>query len=113
MLSPLLSDAPIRNLAGRNPGTSVQTLFGRLRDELRPYVPEDVTVATRVRTDSDTDGILTTAASIDADLIAVGTHGYAAWQQAGLPTTRDGAGPDGSTALGPGSSAPDLAPIAS
>jgi nucleotide-binding universal stress UspA family protein len=75
VLSPLLSDAPIRNLAGRDPATAVQTLFGRLRDELRPYVPEDVTIETRVRTDSATDGILTTASSVDADLIAVGTHG--------------------------------------
>ena len=39
--------------------------------------------------------------------------GYAAWQRAGLPITRNGAGPDRSTASDPGSSARDLAPIAS
>jgi nucleotide-binding universal stress UspA family protein len=75
VVSPLLGDAPLRDLEGRDPAAAVQTLFGRLRDELRPCVPDDVTVETRVRTDYDVEGIVETASNIDADLIAVGTHG--------------------------------------
>ncbi len=75
VLSPLLGDAPLRDVEGRDPADAVQTLFGRLRDELRPYVADDVTVETRVRTDYDVEGIVETASNTDADLIAVGTHG--------------------------------------
>jgi hypothetical protein len=50
-------------------------MFGRLQDEVRPYVPKDVTIETLIRTDDDIDGILAGAAGVDADLIAVGTHG--------------------------------------
>jgi universal stress protein E len=75
VLSPLLGDAPLRDGEGRDPTNAVQTLFGRLRDELRPYVPDDVTVETRVRTDHDIEGIVGTASALEADLIAVGTHG--------------------------------------
>lgn len=75
VLSPLLGDAPLRDTQGRDPADAVQTLFGRLRDELRPFVPEDVTIETLIRTDVDIDGILAGATALDADLIAVGTHG--------------------------------------
>lgn len=75
VLSPLLADAPLRDVGGRDPASSVQTLFGRLRDVLRPYVPDDVTIETRVRADLDYDGILAVASKIDADLVVVGTHG--------------------------------------
>ena len=75
VLSPLLGDAPIRDLTGRDPATAVQNLFGRLRDELRPYVPEGATIETRTRTDYDTNGVLAAAASLGADLVVVGTHG--------------------------------------
>ena len=75
VLSPLLADAPIRDVTGRDPLHSVQALFGRLRDVIRPYVPDDVTIETRVRTDLDTGGILQAAESIEAELVAVGTHG--------------------------------------
>ena len=75
VLSPLLADVPIRDVAGRDPSNSVQTLFGRVRDEMRPYVPSDVTIDTRLTTDSHTNGILETAARLGADLVVVGTHG--------------------------------------
>jgi nucleotide-binding universal stress UspA family protein len=74
-LSPLLSDAPLRYATGRDPATAVQTMFERLRDELRPYVPDNVTIETRVKLTEAVDGIITTAALVEADLIAVGTHG--------------------------------------
>jgi len=75
VLSPLMSDAPLRDPAGRDPADAVQSLFGRLRDELRPYVPDDVTVETHITTNDAVDGVLASARAIGADLIAVGTHG--------------------------------------
>jgi nucleotide-binding universal stress UspA family protein len=75
VLSPLLADAPIRDATGRDPTNSVQMLFGRVRDELRPYVPADVTIETRITTGEHRNGILETASSLDADLVVVGTHG--------------------------------------
>ena len=75
MLSPLLGDAPLRDAAGRDPTDAVQTLFERVRNELRPYVPDDVTIETRVRTGDDADCIVRCATHIGADLVAVGTHG--------------------------------------
>ena len=75
VISPLLGDAPLRDAEGRDPTDAVQTLFGRLRDELRAYVPDDVTIETLIRTDVDIDGILAGGTAVDADLIAVGTHG--------------------------------------
>lgn len=75
VLSPHMGDAPLRDPSGRDPADAVQTLFGRLRDELRPYVPESVTIATHVTTEDAVDGVLTVARMIGADMIAVGTHG--------------------------------------
>jgi len=75
VISPLLADAPLRDVEGRDPADAVQSMFGRLRDELRAYVAQDVTIETLIRTDDDVDGILAGAAAVDADLIAVGTHG--------------------------------------
>ena len=75
VLSPLLGDAPLRGAAGLDPTVAIQTLFERVRDELRPYVPDNVKVETRVRTGNDTDGIVACAASMGADLVVVGTHG--------------------------------------
>ncbi len=75
MLSPLLGDAPLRDAAGCDPADAVQTLFERVRNELRPYVPDDVTVETRVRMGDDADGIVRCATGIGADLVVVGTHG--------------------------------------
>jgi nucleotide-binding universal stress UspA family protein len=75
VISPLLGDMPLRDVEGRDPADAIQTLFERLRDEIRPYVPKDVTVETLIRTDLDIDGILGGAAAVGADVIAVGTHG--------------------------------------
>jgi nucleotide-binding universal stress UspA family protein len=75
VISPLLGDAPLRDAEGRDPADAVQSMFGRLRDELRAYVPQDVTIETLIRTDDEADSILAGAAAVDADLIAVGTHG--------------------------------------
>jgi nucleotide-binding universal stress UspA family protein len=75
VMSPSLGDAPLRDAEGRDPADAVQSMFGRLRDELRPYVPQDVTIETLIRTDDEIDGILAGAAVLDADLVAVGTHG--------------------------------------
>ena len=75
MLSSLLGDAPIRDAEGRDPVDAVQTLFERVRNELRPYVPDDVTIETRVRMGDGADGIVRGATAIGADLVVVGTHG--------------------------------------
>jgi nucleotide-binding universal stress UspA family protein len=75
VLSPLLSDAPLRDSTGRDPATAVQTMFERLRNELRPYVPDDATIETRQTTGDPIAGIFAEAAATDAALIAVGTHG--------------------------------------
>jgi nucleotide-binding universal stress UspA family protein len=55
--------------------TGVATLFVRLREELRPYVPPGVSLETRTVTSSVADGVLRLGDDLDADLIAVGTHG--------------------------------------
>jgi nucleotide-binding universal stress UspA family protein len=75
VLSPLLGDAPIRDATGRDPADAVQTLFERVRTELRPYVPDDVTIETRVRMGDDADGIVHCANAMGVDLVVVGTHG--------------------------------------
>ena len=75
LLSPLLADAPLRDPSGRDPATAVQSMFERLRDELRPYVPDNVTVETQVQTADAVDGIISIATTLGADVIAVGTHG--------------------------------------
>jgi len=75
LLSPLLGDAPLRDPSGRDPATSVQSMFERLRDELRPYVPDNVTIETRLQIADAVDGIIGTATALGADVIAVGTHG--------------------------------------
>ena len=76
VVSPLMADAPLlRDASGRDPSNTVQALFERLRNELRPYVPGGVTVETSVRTDADVDGVIAGATRAGADLIAVGTHG--------------------------------------
>jgi len=75
VLSPVLSDAPLRDTTGRDPATTVHTMFDRLRNELRPYVPSGLTIETRVTIEDPIDGIFTAATATHADLIAVGTHG--------------------------------------
>jgi nucleotide-binding universal stress UspA family protein len=75
VLSPLMGDAPLKDVGGHDPATGIQVMFERLRDELRPYVPDGVTVETRVRIADTVDAIVSTAAESNAALIAVGTHG--------------------------------------
>jgi len=75
MLPPLMSDVPLRDPSGRDPATAVQTMFDRLRSELRPYVPGGVTVETQVHTTDAIDGAVAYATALGADLVAVGTHG--------------------------------------
>jgi nucleotide-binding universal stress UspA family protein len=74
VLSPLLGDLPLRGIGSRDLDTP-QRLFGRLLDDLRPFVPQGVTIETHVRTDEDVEGIVDTAASRGAELVVVGTHG--------------------------------------
>ena len=75
LLSPLLGAARLRDAAGRDPATAVQTMFERLREELQPYVPKGVTVETQVHTASAVEGIIASAEALGADMVAVGTHG--------------------------------------
>jgi len=75
LIPPLLSDAPLRDSSGRDPAIAVQTMFERLRDELRPYVPDNVMVETLIKIADPVNGIIATASALGADVIAVGTHG--------------------------------------
>ena len=75
VVPPLMSDAPLRDPSGRDPAMAVQTMFDRLRNELRPYVPNGVTVETQVLTTDAVDGIVAHASALGADLVAVGTRG--------------------------------------
>ena len=49
--------------------------FTRLRDELRPYAPDGVTIETQTRTGTVTEELLAVANDANAQLVAVGTHG--------------------------------------
>ena len=49
--------------------------FTRLRDELRPYTPDGVTIETQTRTGTVTEELLAVANDAGAQLVAVGTHG--------------------------------------
>jgi nucleotide-binding universal stress UspA family protein len=74
-LPPSLADVLVRDPGGVNPVDAVRAMFSLLRRELRPWVPEHATIETCVKTDDPTEGIVSAAASLDADLVAVGTHG--------------------------------------
>jgi hypothetical protein len=60
------------------PAADVHELFDRLREELRPYTPAGVKLETRLISDDPVNGILSSADHLDADLVAVGTHGQGA-----------------------------------
>jgi nucleotide-binding universal stress UspA family protein len=75
VLSPLPSPAALAAPAPNDPAADVHTLFDRLRETLAAYVPSGVTLETRVVTDDPIAGILDSAAHLDAELVAVGTHG--------------------------------------
>jgi nucleotide-binding universal stress UspA family protein len=75
VLPPLAGDMPLRGSAGRNIVDDVRSLFSQLGDELRAYVPARATIETSVRPAEAVEGIVLSAESLDADLIALGTHG--------------------------------------
>ena len=74
VLPPLSGDGPLRGGGGYSVA-SVQSFFAKLRDELRRCVDGPLAIETRIRTDDEIDGIVSTASSMDADLVAVGTRG--------------------------------------
>lgn len=75
VLTPLMQPAALSALEPDDPAADVHQLFDRLREELRPFTPAGVKLETRVITDDPVNGILSSAHHLDADLIAVGTHG--------------------------------------
>lgn len=75
VLPPLVEVAALRNRGEVDVAAGVQARFERLREELLPYIPDNVVLETRLVTDNAVDGILRSAPAVDADLIAVGTHG--------------------------------------
>ena len=54
----------------------VHALLDDVIDEIGPYVPDGVKVETGIITGDTVDAILSMAADVRADLIAVGTHGH-------------------------------------
>ena len=75
VLPPLIQPAALGVVQAEDPNAEVHGLFDRLREELRPFVPLGVRVETRVVTDDATAGILSSIDLVDADLVAIGTHG--------------------------------------
>jgi len=55
--------------------TRLATMFARLRELLLPYAPDGTTIETRVRTGPVAVALRAAADALNADLIAVGTHG--------------------------------------
>jgi nucleotide-binding universal stress UspA family protein len=75
VLPTLVSPAALSSPRPDDPATEVHALFDRLRAELAPHVPEGMRIETRLITGDAADGILSSVAHVNADLIAVGTHG--------------------------------------
>jgi nucleotide-binding universal stress UspA family protein len=75
VLPPLPAPAALASPAPGDPSADVHELFDRLRETLAPYVPSGVKLETRVITDDATNGILESAGHLDAEMVAVGTHG--------------------------------------
>ena len=75
VILPVLADRLLRDQTEHNVIDEVRSLFNRLRGELRAYVPERATIETCVKTGEAVEGIVLSAASMDAEVIAVGTHG--------------------------------------
>lgn len=75
VLPTLIVPSVLGSLRGDEPAMDVHDLFDRVRDELGPSVPDGVTLETRLITDDTVNGILSSAERVEADLIAVGTHG--------------------------------------
>ena len=75
VLAPLARPSPLSAPEPDEPVAHVHEMFDRLREELRPFTPAGVKLETRLITDDPVNGILSSADHLDADLIAVGTHG--------------------------------------
>ena len=75
VLPPLVRPAALSALADTDPSAEAHALFDRVRAELEPFVPAGVKLETRLITDDAIEGILSSASHVDAELIAVGTHG--------------------------------------
>jgi nucleotide-binding universal stress UspA family protein len=75
VLPPLPAPAALPSPTPSDPNADVHALFDRLRETLAPYVPAGVKVETRVTTDDAINGILESASHVDAEMVAVGTHG--------------------------------------
>jgi nucleotide-binding universal stress UspA family protein len=74
-LAPLVHPAALSNVPENDPGAEAHALFDRVREELAPFVPPNVSLETRLITDDPTRGIISSATHAGAALIAVGTHG--------------------------------------
>lgn len=75
VIAPIELDRPIRGPGVDSFSGGVGELFGRLRDELRPYVPPGVTIDTRTAVGGVVESVLRCADELRADLVALGTHG--------------------------------------
>ena len=78
VVTPRMRAAALSDPDPDTPAPDVRELFDRVREELRPDTPAGVTIETRLITDDPISGILSSADHLDADLIAVGTHGQGA-----------------------------------
>jgi len=74
-LAPVIHPAALSAVPENDPGAEAHVLFDRVREELLPFAPPNVTLETRLITDDALEGIISSAAHAGADLIAVGTHG--------------------------------------
>jgi nucleotide-binding universal stress UspA family protein len=74
VLPTLLGDSPLGASGARSVG-SVRSLLAQVSAELRQCTDRRLTIETRIRMDDDIEGIISTASTMDADLVAVGTHG--------------------------------------
>jgi nucleotide-binding universal stress UspA family protein len=75
ILPPLVRSAALSADEPTEPTGGVHAMFDRLREELRPCTPAGVKIETRLIIDDAVNGILSSADHLDADLVAVGTHG--------------------------------------
>ena len=76
LVPPPIRPAALNIVAPEELAINVHALFDDVIDEIGSYVPDGVNVETRIVTADTVDGILSTAADVGADLIAIGTHGH-------------------------------------
>ena len=75
VVPPSMRPATLSATEPSEPTAELQARFDDLREALRSCAPPGVRIEQRLVTDDPVSGILTTADHLDADLIAVGTHG--------------------------------------